>query len=75
VVVSFIGGGQCIYENKMNNSGYNQTMSQERTLDFPHHMSWSFVVVFSELRWEVIVRFVDVSRIDDYHCFYFLSII
>ena len=30
--------------------------------------------VFSELRWEVIVRFVDISRIIDYHCLNFIFI-
>jgi hypothetical protein len=27
-------------------------------LDFQHHMSWSFLM-FSELRWDVVVRFVE----------------
>ena len=35
-------------------------------------MSWSFCV---QLRWEVIVRFVDIGEIDDHHCLNFLFII
>jgi len=38
----------------------------------------SYVVVlfvFSELRWEVIARFVDIGGIVDHHCSNFLSII
>jgi hypothetical protein len=33
-----------------------------------------FFFMFSEFRWEVIVRFVDISRIIDHHCLNFLSI-
>ena len=29
--------------------------------------------VFSELRWELIVRFVDIGGIADFHCFNFSS--
>ena len=36
-------------------------------LDFLHHMSWS-LLVFNELRWQVVVRFVDIGGIDDHHC-------
>ena len=32
-------------------------------------MSWSFCV---QLKWEVIVRFVDIGEIDDHHCLNFL---
>ena len=35
-------------------------------------MSWSFCV---QLRWEVIVHFVDIGGIDDHHCLNFLFII
>jgi hypothetical protein len=33
------------------------------------------VMVFSELRWEVIVRFDDIDGIVDHHCLSFLFII
>ena len=31
--------------------------------------------MFSEFRWEVILRFVDIGEIDDHHCLNFLFII
>jgi len=34
-----------------------------------------FLLMFSELRCEVIVRFVDIDGIVDHHCFNFLFII
>jgi hypothetical protein len=42
-------------------------------LDFIHHCSSS--CLFSKLRWEVIVYFVDTSGIVDHHCLNFLFII
>ena len=42
-------------------------------LDFQRHMPWSFFV-FRELRWEVIVRFVDIGGLVDHHCLNFLFI-
>ena len=44
-------------------------------LDFQRHMSWSFCVQLVQLRSEVIVCFVDIGGIDDYHCLSFLFII
>jgi hypothetical protein len=35
---------------------------------FPCHMSWSFLC-FSDLRWEVVIHFVDIDRSVDHHCF------
>jgi hypothetical protein len=37
-------------------------------------MLWSFFSV-SQVRWEVIVRFVDIDGIVDHHCLNFLFII
>ena len=34
-----------------------------------------FSYMFNELRWEVIVGFVDIGGIVDYHCLYFLFIV
>ena len=36
-------------------------------LDFHCYMSWSFFM-FNELKWEVIVCFVDIGRIVDHYC-------
>lgn len=47
---------------------------QSQDLDFLHHMLWSFYT-FSELRWEMIVRFVDIIGIVDHNCISFLFII
>jgi hypothetical protein len=41
---------------------------QWQNLDFQRHMSWSFCVQWVQLRWETIVRFVDIGGIDDHHC-------
>jgi len=38
------------------------------------YVSWSFFV-FSEWRWEVIIRFVDIGGIDDCRCLNFVFII
>ena len=43
-------------------------------LDFKHHMSWS-LFVFSKLRLDVIISFVDTVGIVDHHCLNFLFII
>jgi hypothetical protein len=40
-------------------------------LDFQRHM---FSFVFYGLRWEVVVRFVDIDEIVDYHCLIFFII-
>ena len=41
---------------------------------FPMAYIWHglFFVLFSEIRWEVIVRFVDIGRIVSHHCLSFL---
>ena len=44
-------------------------------LDFKRLISWSFCVQWVQLRWEIIVRFIDIFRIDDHHCLNFLFII
>ena len=50
--------------------------TQAKDHDFQRHMSWSFLCVQRvELRWEVIVHFVDIDKIDDHHCLSFLFII
>jgi hypothetical protein len=36
------------------------------------YMALSFFFLFSEIRWEVIVRFVDIGRIVSHHCLSFL---
>ena len=41
---------------------------------FPTSYAMLFVCVFSELRWEVIVRFVDIVGIVGQHCLIFLVI-
>ena len=43
------------------------------SLDFQCHMSWSFLC-FCDMRRDVIVCFVDISRIVDHHCLNFLLI-
>ena len=43
-------------------------------LDFQRRMAWSFLFVFSELRWEVIVCFVNISGMVAHHCLIFLFI-
>ena len=37
-------------------------------LDFLRQMSWYFLFVFNELRWEVIVRLVDIGGFIGHHC-------
>ena len=41
---------------------------------FQRHMSWSFLCSFNKLRWEVIVRFVKIDWIANYHWVNFLFI-
>ena len=41
----------------------------DQDLDVQRHRSWSFFV-FSELRWEVLVRFVDIGGIVDHNMIY-----
>jgi hypothetical protein len=36
-------------------------------MDFQRQSPWSFCVQWDQLRWEVIVRFVDIGGIDDHH--------
>jgi hypothetical protein len=43
-------------------------------LDLQRHMSWLFCVQWVQLRWEVIVCFVDIGGIDDHHCLHFLFV-
>ena len=42
-------------------------------MDFQRLMSWSFSM-FNELRWKVIVSFVDIGEFVDHHCWYILFI-
>ena len=44
-------------------------------LDLKRLISWSFCARWVQLRWEIIVPFVDIFRIDDHHCLNFLFII
>ena len=44
-------------------------------LDFKRLISWSFYVQWVQLRWQIIVHFVDMFSIDDHHCLNFLFII
>jgi hypothetical protein len=48
--------------------------NSSQDLDFQRHMSWSFCIQWVQLRWKVIVRFVDISGIDDTLCLNFLFI-
>ena len=43
-----------------------------QNLNFQRCASWSFCV---QVRWEAIVRFVDIGGIDDHHCLNFLFVI
>ena len=47
---------------------------QNQDLDFPGHIAWSFYM-YNDLRWEVIVRFVNFGRFIDHRCFNFPFII
>ena len=44
---------------------------QRQDLDFQRRITWYFFI-FSELRWEVIVRSADIGGIVDHHCLCFL---
>ena len=44
---------------------------RELQLDFKRHTSWSFDFMLKDLRWEVIVRFVDIDEMVDHHCLQF----
>ena len=37
-------------------------------------MSWVFFLWFSELKWEVIVHFVDIDGVVDHYCINFIFI-
>jgi hypothetical protein len=37
-------------------------------MGFQGHMMCSFCIQWVQLRWEVLVRFVDIGGIDDHHC-------
>ena len=50
-------------------------LSQARTWIWNIICRGFFCVQWSQLRWEVIIRFVDISWIDDHHCLNFLFII
>ena len=56
-------GEGCYPLNRFNPTTIVVSVSGQN-LDFQCHG----VFVFSELRWEVIVRFVDIGGIDDHHC-------
>ena len=52
---------------------FNPTTFLCLSQDFQHHKSWYFFV-FSDLRQEVVVRFVDIGGIVDHHRLHFLFI-
>ena len=45
-------------------------------MDFQHYVSW-FFCVFSDLRQDAFVQFVDIGRFSDHHClkFHFIKVI
>ena len=56
----------CLFILQYNNQLSNLVpMSQVRTWNFPHHVAWSFRVQRVQLRWNVIVRFLDIGGFDD----------
>jgi hypothetical protein len=52
----------------------NGDLKNKQDLDFPCYMSLSLFVVW-DLKWEVIVRFVDIGGMETHRCLYFLFII